>query len=158
MDERVKLTRSRTALFWSITFPGFGQFYNQQFIKGAFFIFLEFLVNLQGEVNRAIIYSFHGEFSLASEVANWNWLLFYPCIYIFGAAESYYQAHLKENQSFAGARFIPFILAAMVGTIGTIYGLRWGLGPIFNGLIGMGVGAIIGRIAMSWIDTDIDTD
>ncbi len=154
MDGRVKLTRARTALFWSITFPGFGQFYNHQYIKGFFFIVLEFLINLQGEVNRAIIYSFHGEFALASEVANWNWLLFYPCIYIFGMAESYYQAHLKENQAFSEAQFVPFILAAMIGTIGTIYGLRWGLGPIFNGLIGMMAGAILGRIAMKWVHTE----
>ncbi|MEW9667856.1 hypothetical protein [Ammoniphilus sp. 3BR4] len=141
----MKISRAQIALLWSLTFPGFGQIYNRQVLKGFTFILLEFIVNWLGGVNRAILYSFHGEFSLASQTANWDWLLFYPCIYIFGAGEAFYQAYYQETGNSAKKLLFPFILAAMTGTIGTIYGYRWGLGPIFNGLIGMVLGALIGR-------------
>lgn len=142
---RVKISRAQIALLWSITFPGFGQIYNRQVLKGFAFILLEFIINLQGGINRAILYSFHGEFSLASQTANWDWLLFYPCIYIFGAGEAFYQAYYQETGSSPKKALFPFILAAMIGTIGAIYGYRWGLGPIFNGVIGMSLGALLGR-------------
>lgn len=39
------------ALFWSCVLPGFGQFYNKDYIVGAVLIVLEFLINLNSNLN-----------------------------------------------------------------------------------------------------------
>ncbi len=44
---------------------------------------LEFLINLFSNLNSAILLSFHGKTLVAIAITNYNWLLFYPCIYSF---------------------------------------------------------------------------
>ncbi|RXT15326.1 hypothetical protein [Ammoniphilus sp. CFH 90114] len=151
----MRISRAQIALLWSLTFPGFGQIYNRQVIKGFTLIGLEFLINLQGGINRAILYSFHGQFAPASQSVDWNWLLFYPCIYIFAAGEAFHQATLQDHKEYPKKALVPFILAAMGGTIGAIYGYQFGFGPIFNGLIGMAIGALIGQFLSKRILVDL---
>jgi len=43
-------------LFWSIALPGFGQILNKKYAKGILFILLEFTINLQANLNEAIIF------------------------------------------------------------------------------------------------------
>jgi len=73
----------KEALLWSIALPGFGQFLNGKLIKGIVFVFLEFLINVQANLNEVTISSFHGEIEKAIEQANYQWLMFYPCLYFF---------------------------------------------------------------------------
>ena len=40
------MTEKLEAILWSIALPGFAQLLNKKFVKGIFFIFLEFLVNV----------------------------------------------------------------------------------------------------------------
>ncbi|HEY9061113.1 MAG TPA: hypothetical protein VIO64_11535, partial [Pseudobacteroides sp.] len=76
-------------LIWSIAFPGFGQILNKQVLKGILLILLEFLINSQSQINLALIDSFYGNTELAVEKINYQWFLFYPCIYMFAIWDSY---------------------------------------------------------------------
>lgn len=48
-------------VLWSIALPGFGQLLNGKFTKGLLCIFLEFLINIQSNINQIIKLSFQGE-------------------------------------------------------------------------------------------------
>jgi hypothetical protein len=52
---------------------------NGEYIKGVMLIFLEVLVNVQGNFNKVIILSFHGDIEKAIIQADYQWLMFYPC-------------------------------------------------------------------------------
>lgn len=132
-------------ILWSIAFPGFGQFLNSKIIKGIVFIILEFLINVQSHLNDVIVASFHGDIQSAIKTANYQWLLFYPCVYLFAIWDAYQDAG-GGKQPYS---FLPFVCSAYIGTIGvacspsfTIMGVI--LGPIWLGIIGLVVGVGIG--------------
>jgi hypothetical protein len=104
-------------IFWSIAFPGFGQFLNKKYAKGFLFVILEFTVNVQARLNLAIIPSFYGLGETANESVNYQWIMFYPCLYLFSMYDAYRDAG-GENIRYA---FIPFVVSAYCGTIGVIY-------------------------------------
>src|SRR5699024_11039626 len=79
-------------LLWSIALPGFGQLLNGKYIKGIVFIFLEFLVNVQGNLNKVIFLSFHGEIEQAIQQADYQWIMFYPCLYFFAIWDAFKDA------------------------------------------------------------------
>lgn len=135
-------------ILWSIAFPGFGQILNGHLIKGFVLLGLEFLINVHSNLNLAIISSFQGNIQMAVSKTNYEWLMFYPCIYVFSIWDAYKNAH-GENAPFA---FLPFVCAAYLGTIGVIYSSTFKpmgafLGPIWLSilclLIGTGLGAIV---------------
>ena len=72
-------------LFWSIAFPGFGQLLNGHFLKGLLFIVCEILINVQAHFNDMVLLSFNGDIEAAIERADFQWLLFYPCVYFYAA-------------------------------------------------------------------------
>lgn len=45
------MANKRETLLWSIALPGFGQLLNGKLIKGTVLIFLEFMVNVQSNLN-----------------------------------------------------------------------------------------------------------
>ncbi|MEN6462987.1 MAG: hypothetical protein ABFC94_16670 [Syntrophomonas sp.] len=139
------------ALLWSLAIPGFGQIYNKDYLVGVLLVALEFLINTRANLNLIIFYSFRGQFWLAGQSANLQWLLFYPCVYSFAAWHAYTQAlqnNRDENRnpvevqipSFTG----QFIGAAAGGTLGVIY--SYYIGPILGGLVGMGLGYVAGLV------------
>ncbi|PWK11286.1 hypothetical protein [Tumebacillus permanentifrigoris] len=126
-------------LLWSIAFPGFGQLLNGQVFKGVLFVGLEFLINVQSHLNAAIITSFHGDLSASVQQTNYQWLMFYPCVYMFAVWDSY---------TFAGGGqgrfgYLPFVFSAYTGTLGVIYSTDW-WGPVWLPIVGLMVGAVIG--------------
>jgi hypothetical protein len=135
---------------WGIALPGFGQLLNGKYVKGIFFIILELLINVQARLNTSIIHSFQGNMTKAVQVTDYQWLLFYPCVYIFAMWDGYNDA-LKQvgrsNQEFIS---IPFVVAAYITTIGTIYSDKpigsLILGPVFQPILSMIFGFIIGFI------------
>lgn len=142
---------SNIALLWSLAIPGFGQIYNKDYLVGVLLVALEFLINTRANLNLCILYSFRGQFWLAGQSANLQWLLFYPCVYSFAAWHAYTRAlqnNRNENLSPVKGRppsFIgPFIGAAAGGTLGVIYSFY--IGPILCGIIGMGWGCIAGWV------------
>lgn len=127
-------------LLWSVAFPGFGQLLNGKFFKGLLFIGLELLINAKSHLNEVIISSFHGNFNDAIVKTDYQWLMFYPCVYMFAMWDAYKDA--GEKTPYAA---VPFVFAAYFGTVGIIYS-RGVLGPVCFGLVGMFVGIAVGLL------------
>lgn len=143
-----KKNKKSEVLFWSIAFPGFGQLLNRKYVKGFILIALEFLINIKGKINIVIIQSFLGEMELAINQANYQWLMFYPCIYLFAIWDAYKDAAIGTEGTFT---YIPFVFSAYTGTIGVIYSSTFTMfdqliGPIFLPIISIVIGFIIGYI------------
>jgi hypothetical protein len=139
--------KKHEALLWSIALPGFGQFLNGSLFKGCVFIFLEILVNVLSKFNLAILYSFQGEIQKAIDVTNFQWLMFYPCLYMFAMWDAYRNADGEVN-SFS---YIPFVFGAFFITIGLIYSTSLKIfgviiGPVFLPIISLVPGLLIGFI------------
>ncbi|MDF2530633.1 MAG: hypothetical protein K0Q65_214 [Clostridia bacterium] len=133
---------------WSIAIPGFGQLLNGKYVKGILLIFLEFIINSSANINLAIVLSFLGQTERAMQQANYQWLMYYPCVYLYGIWDAYRDGQEKESPLL----FIPFAIAAYLETIGVIYSRTFRvkgvlLGPIFLPMIciflGLGIGFII---------------
>ncbi|WP_249872473.1 hypothetical protein [Oceanobacillus saliphilus] len=140
-------------ILWSIALPGFGQFLNGKLVKGIVLIFLEFLINVQANLNAVIIPSFHGDIQTAIHLTNYQWLMFYPCIYMFAIWDAYRDAG-GGSGSFS---YLPFVISAFFGTIGVIYsssfklfGFLWGpiFLPILLLIVGVGVGHLVRLILL----------
>jgi hypothetical protein len=135
-------------LLWSIALPGFGQFLNRKLYKGSVFLIIEFLINVQANFNEVIILSFHGDIDKAIEQADFQWLMFYPCLYFYAMWDAWKDAGGgKERHS-----FLPFVFAAYFVTIGCIYSSTFRLfgvllGPVWLPMLsvlpGFPVGVLI---------------
>ncbi|MEK4159436.1 MULTISPECIES: hypothetical protein [Paenibacillus] len=137
--------RSVEILLWNIALPGFGQLLSGKYVKGILFIALELLINVQANFNKAILLSFHGEINQAIEQTNYQWLMFYPCLYMFAMWDGY--------RNVGGAKalysFLPFVFAAYFVTVGVIYSPNlkiFGmlLGPIWLPILSLPLGLVIG--------------
>ncbi|MBS3680949.1 hypothetical protein KGF86_12040 [Ornithinibacillus massiliensis] len=134
-------------LFWSIALPGFGHYLNGKLFKGTVLIILEFLVNVQSGLNYAILPSFHGEIHEAISATNFQWLMFYPCIYLFAIWDAYRDAG-GGNEPYA---FIPFVFSAYIGTIGVVYSPTFNINGVYFGVIWLPIiflilGFLIGKV------------
>jgi hypothetical protein len=134
-------------LMWSIALPGSGQYLNGKYIKGTVILILEFLINVQANFNQVILLSFQGEIGDAIKHTNFQWLMFYPCLYFFSIWDSVKDA--------AGGKdpysFLPYVFAAFFVTIGLvfssnlmIFGVLWG--PIWLPMLFVLPGIIVGLI------------
>lgn len=133
--------------FWSIAFPGFGQFLNGKLFKGTVLLVLEFIININAKMNVVIMASFHGDIQKAVQMTNYQWLMFYPCVYLFAVWDAYRDAGGGQ----ASLASLPFVFAAYLGTVGVIYSPTltvWGilLGPIWLGLASMIIGFLTGEV------------
>lgn len=134
-------------LFWSIALPGFGQILNGEFLKGFLFIALEFLVNVQSNLNGVILLSFHGEIEKAIQQTNYGWLMFYPCLYFFAMWDAYKDAGGGKKPY----SFLPFVFSAYFMTVGTIYSSKLTLfgvlfGPIWLPMLSVIPGLLVGLL------------
>ncbi|TRM10882.1 hypothetical protein FH966_03640 [Lentibacillus cibarius] len=142
-------------LFWSIALPGFGQLLNGKYIKGIILIFLEFLVNVQGNFNKVIFLSFHGEIEKAIQQTDYHWLMFYPCLYFFAMWDAYKDAGGGKKPY----SFLPFVFSAYFVTVGlifssdfTIFGIL--IGPVWLPILavvpGVGIGFLLQLLMNKW--------
>ena len=143
-------------LLWSIALPGFGQFLNRQYVKGITLLVLEILINVQSNLNQIIISSFEGNIRMAIDQTNYPWLMFYPCVYMFGIWDAYKDANGEISQF----SYLPFVLGAFFATIGIIYSNTFHvsgimLGPIWLPMLYCGIGIAIGILLMKWIHQKI---
>lgn len=134
-------------LMWSIALPGFGQYLNGKYIKGTVILILEFLINVQANFNQVILLSFHGEIGDAIKHTNFQWLMFYPCLYFFSIWDSVKDATGGKDPY----SFLPYVFAALFVTIGLvfssdlmIFGVLWG--PIWLPMLFVLPGIIVGLI------------
>lgn len=134
-------------LMWSIALPGFGQFLNRKYFKGAVLVTLEFLINIQANFNQVIILSFHGEIGDAIKYTDYQWLMFYPCLYFF----SIWDAMKDTREGTEPYSFLPFVFGAYFVTVGLIYSSKLKIfgvlfGPVFLPMLFLIPGIIIGLI------------
>ncbi|WP_226038568.1 hypothetical protein [Aquibacillus saliphilus] len=155
MDGHVIMNRDKPkkheVLLWSIALPGFGQILNGRILKGIIFIFLEVLVNVQSNFNLAIMHSFTGEITKAIDVTGFQWLMFYPCLYMFAMWDAYRDAAKKVPPY----SYLPFVFGAFFITIGLMYSTKVVLfgvliGPVFLPILSLIPGLLIGFI-IKWI-------
>ncbi|MBP1994138.1 hypothetical protein [Paenibacillus eucommiae] len=134
-------------LLWSIALPGFGQILNGKYFKGILFIAVELLINVQSNFNQVILLSFNGDIQTAVHRANYQWLMFYPCLYFFAMWDAYKDAGGEKSPY----SFLPFVCTAYFVTVGLIYSSSFKLygillGPIWLPIlfvpIGIGVGLL----------------
>ncbi len=100
----------------------------------------------------AIYHSFKGSFTQVYQVANIQWVLFYPCVYAFSAWQAYNKAieinnnlNNESNEPNRRTRLNGFFAGlAMGGTLGVIY--NGSIGYVFSGILGGLSAAIIGLI------------
>jgi len=147
------------AIVWSIALPGFAQLLNHHYIKGIFFVLLEIIINVQANFNHIIIPSFHGEIETAIEMADYQWIMFYPCLYMFAMWDAYKSAG-GGDKPYA---YIPFALAAFVGTVGVIISPIFqiasiALGPIWCGILFHIIGFIVGVWLMKQLRQKVPLD
>lgn len=146
----MKKTYKLEAILWSVAFPGFGQLLNGHLIKGIMFIILEFTINVNSLFNQAIMFSFLGKIKEAAAVVDHQWLMFYPCVYMFAMYDAYKFAE-GENPRLS---FIPFAFGAYFVTIGLMYSPKIILGisfgpiwlPMLSLIPGLGIGLFIRHI------------
>jgi hypothetical protein len=142
---------------WSIAIPGFGQLMNKKYFKGIVLIALEFIINVKANINTAIVLSFLGRTEQAVEASNYQWLMFYPCVYLFSIWDAYKDGSVEKEKPLL---FLPFAIAAYIETVGVIYSKAFRIngvlpGPIFLPMacifIGLGIGFIIRFLVLSVI-------
>jgi len=140
-------------IFWSIAFPGFGHLVAGYYLKGIFFVLLEFLINVQSGFNQAIRYSFLGEMDLAFHAIDYQWLMFYPCVYMFALWDSY----RLVSENIEKYSFFPYVFGAYFLTVGTMIatGVKFGdisLGPVFFPMISLIPGILTGYLIKVAVD------
>lgn len=133
------------ALLWSIALPGFGQLLNGKIIKGIILIIFEISVNVQGNLNKVLLYSFYGEMDMAIKQADYQWLLFYPCLYFFAMWDAYRDAGGGQGPY----AYLPFVFSAYFVTVGTIFSSSFTIfgvlpGPIWLPVLSVLPGVLIG--------------
>lgn len=141
-------------LLWSIALPGFGQLLNGKLIKGVLFIFLEFLINMNSNLNLHIKYSFTGHFEKAVQVTDYQWALFYPCLYVFAMFDGYNDALKAKEQARSPLLALPFVCAAYLSTVFVIYQDAWlniPVPPLIFPIIGIVAGFGVGGLVRKWV-------
>ncbi|KHD84179.1 hypothetical protein [Heyndrickxia ginsengihumi] len=122
--------RNIAALF-SLLMPGFGQIYNQQFIKGISFVIIEHFDNMFGKINKSIQLDFNGFHHQALEMINYNAMLFYPGFYMYVVWDAWYYAKDGANKTITA---IPFIFGGFLGELGAIFSTKLPFASLTVGL------------------------
>jgi hypothetical protein len=75
--------------WWSAAFPGFGHLLLDKYHRGYLLIIWEVIVNINANVNLAMIHSFSGNIEMAKNILDTRWLIMYIPVYIFAIWDSY---------------------------------------------------------------------
>ena len=86
---QIHLRNPHVIAWWSAAFPGFGHLLLSKYIRGFVLFIWEVVVNLQAHVNLALMYTFQGNFEMASSVLDTRWLLAYLPVYLFAIFDSH---------------------------------------------------------------------
>nr|WP_106782841.1 hypothetical protein [Lysinibacillus timonensis] len=77
------------ASLWSFFTPGLGQLYGSSTIVGTFILAWWIFVCYKAMAVSALLYSFQGDFDRASQIVDWQWVLFMPSILAFAIYQAY---------------------------------------------------------------------
>ncbi|RDU37210.1 hypothetical protein DRW41_11055 [Neobacillus piezotolerans] len=114
---QIHLRNPYIVAWWSAAFPGFGHLLLSKYLRGFVLFVWEVVINLQSNLNFAMVYSFQGEIDKAKDVLDTRWLLIYIPVYIFGIWDSY-RTTVDLNKVFVLAdreehKFNSFSIGAM---------------------------------------------
>lgn len=126
MKKKGKIIES---ILWSIALPGFSQILNGQLLKGILFIALELVINVMANFNEAIRLSFIGNIEGSVSQVNYQWLMFYPCLYFFAMWDAYKDAGGGKKPY----SYLPFVSSAYLVTVGIMYSAQ---AKVFGILLG----------------------
>ncbi|WP_245997955.1 hypothetical protein [Aquisalibacillus elongatus] len=126
-------------------FPGFGQLLNGQIIKGIALVILVIIVNMKSKLNQVIFHSFNWKIEQAILIADYQWLMFFPCIYMYSLWDGFKDARGEVGFLY----YFPFVVSAYFITVGLIFSskltvLGFLLGPVFLPLLFAIIGFIVG--------------
>lgn len=82
---------------WSACVPGFGQFYNDRGLRSLTLMVWYIAIIFKSGLAPATFHTLRGELHLVNGILDYQWLLFWPSIYIFGIADAY-QDTVEQNQ------------------------------------------------------------
>ncbi|MFB9761139.1 hypothetical protein [Ectobacillus funiculus] len=146
------LRQERTEkLLWSIALPGFGQLLNRRYLKGVLFILLELTINHMARLNTIILLSFKGDITAAITAVDYQWLMFYPCVYMFAIWDAFKDAGGGRSPYAT----LLFVIPAYMATVGIMYSdtlkiCNVLLGPVWLPMLfcflGIALAAIIRKI------------
>nr|WP_299742677.1 hypothetical protein [uncultured Rossellomorea sp.] len=142
MKKKDKIIES---IVWSIALPGFSQLLNGRLIKGILFVGLEIIINVMANFNEMIRLSFLGNIEGVVSHTNYQWLMFYPCLYFFSMWDAFKDAGGGEKPY----SYLPFVSSAFFVTVGVMYSAQakiFGvlLGPVWFPMLCVIPGLIIG--------------
>ncbi|MGE6258527.1 hypothetical protein ACQKCU_11625 [Heyndrickxia sporothermodurans] len=140
------------AILWSIALPGFSQLLSGALVKGLLFVGLEFLINVKSHFNTGIMLSFLGKTTDAAKIIDYQWLMFYPCLYMFAMWDAYKMAQNKPKKY----DYLPFAFGAYFVTVGLMYSPlikvnHIFIGPVFLPMIFLLPGLAIGFVIRHFI-------
>lgn len=93
---------------WSMLFPGSGHYLLSKKIVGYLLFIWELFINYKAHINLAIFHSLIGNFDIAKEVLNIQWMLLYLPTYFFAIWNSYRNAvDLNMNYLLAAREDAP---------------------------------------------------
>ncbi|SET93347.1 hypothetical protein SAMN05421676_11164 [Salinibacillus kushneri] len=147
--------RKLSSILWNIALPGFAQVLQKRYIIGFVLVFMEIIINIFSRFNEAIRYSFLGQIDKAISVTNYQFLMFYPCLYMFALWDAFYEADQGETPY----AFLPFVFGAYFITVGLIFAERikiFGvlLGPVWLPILslipGLFVGLVIRKVILTF--------
>jgi len=152
------------AMLWSLVLPGFGQLYNKDYFVGIVLMGWELAVNLNSNLNVALLDAFNGDSISTHQTIHYQWAIFYPSVYGFGLWQAFNFAR-SHNEKAAGMEgnkrtyltgfFIGMVLGMDFGLFwhdGSFFKKYWMLdSPIFNGiLLGLLMG-LLGNSIELWV-------
>lgn len=88
------------AAAWSSLLPGFGHMYNMKAVKGLIILGWFLAIVYFSHVNAGIIATFTGKYLKARAIVNYQWLMFFPSIYLFSMWDAHNDA-VEMNKLFA---------------------------------------------------------
>ena len=91
--------------------------------------------------------SFCGNIQEAIEIIDFQWILFYPCLYMFAMWDAYKEVMETDNEY----AFLPFVFCAYFVTVGVFYSTQMKLfgvllGPVFLPMVFLIPGIISGFV------------
>lgn len=99
-------------LWISASFPGFGHFVLNMYLRGALLSVGEVIINTLAHINEAMVFTFCGQFDRAAAIIDPTWIYGYLIIYFWGMFDSY-RSSLEVNKlarlaEMENARIRPF--------------------------------------------------
>jgi hypothetical protein len=126
MRQRREYKSPYAAGVWSVVLPGFGQLYNKDYIIGFVLLGFEFLINLNSNLNLALVYSFTGDFAQAHNVIDYSWGMFYPSLYAFSIWQAINAAKVHNDKDLDGMQKRTYHTGFFIGlVVGMDCGLFW---------------------------------